>query len=197
MEWKLSPLPYGKRALEPHIGAETLEYHHDKHHGGYLTKLHEEIAGTPLGRCSLDELVVGADGTIFDLAAQVWNHDFHWRSMSPDGGGTPPKELLTVLERAFGSFDDFRAELVDAAVGAFGAGWAWLYRHREDRRLAIATTPNAETPFAVGHVPLLAIDVWEHAYYLDYRHERQRYVEAVVDHLLNWEFVRTNLAAAM
>ena len=137
--------------------------------------------------------MAGTDGAIFDSAAQVWNHTFYWRSMSPDGGGTPPRELRTVLERAFGSFDGLRKELIEAAVGAFGSGWAWLYRDRQDGRLVVGATPNAETPFALGHVPLLAIDVWEHAYYLDYRHERERYAEAVVDHLVNWEFVRTNL----
>jgi Fe-Mn family superoxide dismutase len=196
MDWTLPPLPYAQNALEPHLSVETLAYHYGKHHAGYLAELREEIDGTPLARCSLDELVAGADGRIFNLAAQVWNHTFYWRSLSPGGGGAPPRVVADALTRAFGSFDTFRSELIAAAIGEFASGWAWLYRDREEGRLVIASTPGALTPLAVGHVPLLAIDLWEHAYYLDYRHERERYAEAVIDHLVDWNFVRRNLDAS-
>jgi Fe-Mn family superoxide dismutase len=194
VDWKLPPLPYPKHALEPYVSARTLGYHHGKHHAGYLATLRDEIEGTALGESSLEELVLHTRGKLFNPAAQAWNHDFYWQCMSPDGGGRPPAAVRSALEEAFGSMDEFTALLTSAAVDHFGSGWAWLFRHGEDDRLVVASTSDAETPFAVGHVPVLTIDVWEHAYYLDYQHERQRYVEAFMEHLVNWEFVRRNLA---
>jgi len=193
MDWKLPPLPYDARALEPHIGTETLAYHHEKHQGGYLAKLRDAIGDSPLAKCSLTELVAGSDGMVFNLAAQVWNHTFYWHSLSPDGGGEPPDDVRRELERDLGSYGEIRTKLLDAAANRFGSGYVWLYRKRDDHHLAIGATLNADTPLAIGHMPLLTIDLWEHAFYLDYRHERERYVEAVVDHLINWEFVRSNL----
>ena len=193
MDWNLPPLPYHTRALEPHIGAETLTYHHEKHQGGYLAKLRDAIGDSPLAKCSLSELVVGSDGKVFNLAAQVWNHTFYWHSLSPDGGGEPPQDVRRELERDLGPYAEIRSKLLEAADHRFGSGYVWLYRKRDDNHLAIGATLNADTPLAIGHVPLLTIDLWEHAFYLDYRNERERYVEAVVDHLINWEFVRSNL----
>jgi Fe-Mn family superoxide dismutase len=193
VDWTLPPLPYATNALEPHVGAETVAHHYEKLHAGYLKALHDEIGDTPLAESSLEELVVHTRGKLFNLAAQVWNHTFYWRSMSPAGGGSPPRAVRSVLERSFGSVSNFRHSLVDAAVNQFGSGYAWMYRRRDNDRLVIESSNDADTPFAAGHTPVVTLDVWEHAYYLDYRHERRAYAEAFLDRLIDWSFVQRNL----
>jgi Fe-Mn family superoxide dismutase len=188
MRFELPPLPYPKDALAPHLGAETLEYHYEKHHRGYLKKLQSLIADTPMAAMELEEIVATSDGKVFNNAAQVWNHNFYWRCMKPRGGGEPPKTLRADLERAFGSLDGFKKKVVDAAVAQFGSGYVWLYAGF-DGRLAIRATHDAMDPLLDGVMPLLTIDLWEHSYYLDYHNERERYVQTFVDHLANWDFV--------
>ena len=196
MKFELPPLPYAKDALAPHIGAETLEYHYEKHHRAYLQKLEKLLAGKPLAERSLVEIVRESDGAVFDNAAQVWNHTFYWNSMAPKGGGTPGGVVKSAIESAFGSFDRFRKQFVESAVGVFGTGWTWLVQER-DGRIAIRCTEDADTPLRdATATPLLTCDVWEHAYYLDYRHERPRYVETFLDRLANWAFVAENLEPA-
>jgi len=187
----LPPLPYAKDALEPLIGAETLEYHYEGHHRGYLVKLEQAIKGTPHAGQALEEIISTSEGSIFNNAAQVWNHTFYWRCMRPGGGGMPPRELCTALETAFGSFDGFRRRFLAVALAGFGSGYVWLQRGR-DGQLVLRFAANAETPLREGIAPLLTADLWEHAYYLDYRNEREEYVEAFLDHLVNWEFVHEN-----
>ena len=196
MKFELPPLPYAKDALAPHLGAETLEYHYEKHHRAYLQKLEKLLAGKPLAERSLVEIVRESDGAVFNNAAQVWNHTFYWSSMAPKGGGTPGGVVKSAIDSAFGSFDRFRKQFVEAAVGVFGTGWTWLVQER-DGRLAIRCTEDANTPLRdATTTPLLTCDVWEHAYYLDYRHERPRYVETFLDRLANWAFVAENLEPA-
>ena len=196
MKFELPPLPYAKDALEPHLGAETLEYHYEKHHRSYLEKLEKLLAGKPLAGRSLVEIIQESDGAVFNNAAQVWNHTFYWSSMSPKGGGLPAGAVKIAIESAFGSFDRFRAQFIESAVGVFGTGWTWLVQER-DGRLAIRATEDARTPIQDGvTTPLLTCDVWEHAYYLDYRHERPKYVETFLDRLANWSFVAENLQPA-
>jgi Fe-Mn family superoxide dismutase len=193
MKFELPPLPYAKDALEPHLGAETLEYHYEKHHRGYLEKLGKLLAGKPLADRSLVEIIRESNGAVFNNAAQVWNHTLYWHSMSPKGGGVPSGAVRAGIDSAFGSFERFRARFVEAAVGVFGTGWTWLVQE-QDGRIAIRSTEDARTPIQDGvTTPLLTCDVWEHAYYLDYRHERPRYVETFLDHLVNWAFVAENL----
>jgi Fe-Mn family superoxide dismutase len=196
MAIEIAPLPYEKDALAPYLSAETLELHYEKHHKGYLTKLRKLTAGKPEGRSTLEELIRTARGELFNNAAQVWNHTFYWRCMAPSGGGRPEGALLGALEAAFGSFESFRTQFASAAVGEFGSGWAWLVRDAGNR-LAVCSSDDAENPIQRGAKPLLTIDVWEHAYYVDYRNERPRYVEAFLDHLVNWDFVGANLHAAL
>jgi Fe-Mn family superoxide dismutase len=194
-EWRLAPLPWERDALEPHIGARTIELHYEKHHRGYLEKLREAIEGKPEAQLPLEELVRSSHGHVFDMAAQVWNHDFYWNSLTPDGGRKPEGELRARIERDFGSFDACCRQLAEAASGHFASGWAWLAAGL-DGRLRVLSTHDADTPLGGGLTPLLTIDVWEHAYYLDVQNDRERYVEAVVDHLLDWEFAASNLGRA-
>jgi len=195
MKFELPPLPYAKDALEPHLGAETLEFHYEKHHRAYLPKLQKLLAGKPLAERSLVEIIRESDGAVLNNAAQVWNHTFYWNSMSPKGGGTPAGAVKSAIESAFGSFDRFRSQFVEAAVGVFGTGYVWLLQ--EDGRLAIRGLEDANTPLKGGAAtPILTCDVWEHAYYLDYRHERPKYVETFIDRLANWAFVAENLEPA-
>ena len=188
MKFELAPLPYPKDALAPYLGAETLEYHYEKHHRGYLKKLQTLIKDTPLAGEDLETIVTTTDGPIFNNAAQIWNHDLYWRSMKPRGGGDPPKALRGDLERAFGSLEKFKKKIVDAGVAQFGSGYVWLYSGF-DGRLAVRATHDAMNPLLDGVMPLLAIDLWEHSYYLDYHNERERYVQTFLDHLANWDFV--------
>ena len=194
-EWRLAPLPWKQDALEPHIGARTVAFHYGEHHRGYLDKLRDALEDKPEAQLDLEELVRRAEGHVYDLAAQVWNHDFYWRSLKPAGGGRPGGELRARVERDFGSFDEAKRRLAEVANGHFGSGWAWLACGRDQRLRALATH-DAGNPLRGGMTPLLALDVWEHAYYLDYQHERDRYVESVVDHLLDWEFAAANLERA-
>jgi Fe-Mn family superoxide dismutase len=186
-------LPYGRDALAPHISEETLNFHYGKHHLGYLGKLNAAIeADASLQGKSLEELIMSASGGLFNNAAQVWNHTFYWNSMSPNGGGEPTGAIADAINAAFGSFDDFKAQFGAAAAGQFGSGWAWLVRDAEGK-LSITTTGNAETPLTAGLTPILTCDVWEHAYYVDYRNDRGGYVNAWWN-LVNWDFANANLA---
>lgn len=193
MTHELPPLPYPKSALAPLISEETLEYHYGKHHQTYVTNLNNLIPGTEFENLSLEEIVRKSSGAIFNNAAQVWNHTFYWNSLSPNGGGAPTGALATAIDQAFGSFDKFKEEFTKCAVTTFGSGWAWLVKNA-DGSLAIVSTSNAGCPLTNGQTPLLTCDVWEHAYYIDYRNLRAKYVEAFWS-LVNWDFVAKNLAA--
>jgi Fe-Mn family superoxide dismutase len=192
---ELSPLPYAEGALAPHLSARTLHEHYGSHHQGYLDKLAKLIRGKPEENLSLEELVRTSTGDVFDCAAQVWNHDLYWRSMRPGGGGSPGKALSTQLAERFGSVATCKQRLAEAANGRFGSGWAWLSLDAGGR-LGIESSSNAENPLKDGGVPLLALDVWEHAYYLDYQGERDRYVRGFLDHLIDWKFVAETLESA-
>ena len=191
MEHKLPELPYAKNALAPHISAETLEYHYGKHHATYVANLNKLIAGTEFGELSLEGIVKKASGGIFNNAAQVWNHSFYWNCLSPKGGGEPSGALADAIAKNFGSFAAFKEKLTNAAITQFGSGWAWLVKNA-DGSVAIEQTSNAGTPLKDGKQPLLTVDVWEHAYYIDYRNARPAYLEAFWK-LVNWDFAGANL----
>jgi Fe-Mn family superoxide dismutase len=193
VKFEIPPLPYAKDALEPHMSARTVELHYEKHHKGYLKKLEDLVRGKPEAEHSLEDLIRSADGAVFNNAAQVWNHTFYWQSMKPGGGGRPSGRLRDALEQAFGSFDSFKQGFAEAASNEFGSGWAWLVSDPRGR-LRILSTTDAENPLQQDLTPLLTLDVWEHAYYLDYQNERDRYIRAFLDHVLNWEFVARNLS---
>ena len=188
----LPPLPYARDALAPHMSRETLDYHYGKHHKTYVEKTNELIAGTQYEDASLEELVAEASGTLFNNAAQVWNHTFFWSSMKPQGGGKPGGNLATAIDRDLGGFDKFKEAFTTAATGQFGSGWAWLVL--EGAKLKVLKTADADTPITQGSRPLLTIDVWEHAYYLDYQNRRPDMVQAFLDNLVNWDFVGKNMA---
>jgi len=192
VKFEIPPLPYAKDALEPTMSALTLEIHHGKHHQGYLDKLRELVEGTRREDFSLEELLLTSDGEVFNNASQAWNHAFFWQSMRPQGGGRPAGRLLEALERDFGSFARFRTEFAEVATAHFGSGWAWLVRGSAGQ-LRVSSTSNADNPLRHRTVPLLTLDVWEHAYYLDHRNERARYVDGFLDQLVNWEFASANL----
>lgn len=192
MAHTLPELPYSMDALQPHISRETLEYHYGKHHNAYVTNLNGMIEGTEFAKASLEDTIKGSSGSMFNNAAQVWNHTFYWHCLSPNGGGAPGGDLASAIDSAFGSLDAFRSEFTDKATKLFGSGWAWLVR-RPDGSLAITQTSNAGTPLTGDDTPLLTCDVWEHAYYIDYRNARPKYVEAFWN-LVNWEFVARNFA---
>ena len=194
MAFTLPDLPYAKDALAPYLSQETLEYHHDKHHNAYVTNLNGLIEGTDHAGKSLEEIILAADGPLFNNAAQVWNHTFYWNCMKPGGGGAPGGELAKAIDTAFGSFDNFKKELSAAAVGQFGSGWGWLVL--EDGALKVAKTSNADLPLKHGQTALLTVDVWEHAYYIDYRNLRPKYVETFLNSFVNWEFVAENYVSA-
>lgn len=194
--FKLAPLPYADTALAPVISSGTLGFHHGKHHQGYVTNLNKLVAGTPMEAQSLEAIVLASAGkpesaAVFNNAAQVWNHDFYWKSLKPTGGGEPPAALKARLEASFGSVAEARKALLAAATAQFGSGWAWLVA--DGTQLKVVKTGNAELPLTQGLRPLLTIDVWEHAYYLDYQNRRADHVTAVIDKLLNWEFALQNL----
>lgn len=195
MPHTLPELPYAKDALAPVISQETIEYHHGKHHAAYVNKLNELIQGKPLADLSLEEVIKKTwkqpnDVPVFNNAAQVWNHTFYWHCLSPKGGGEPTGAVKTAIDKAFGDFKSFKEKFSAAAVGRFGSGWAWLVK--TDGGVAIETTPNAETPMADGKTCLLTLDVWEHAYYIDYRNARPKYIEEFWK-IVNWDFVAKNL----
>ena len=192
----LPPLPYAESALAPVISANTLSVHYGRHHRGYVDNLNKLIAGTAFADLPLERIVAATSGkpdqtAIFNNAAQTWNHTFYWQSLKPSGGGEPPAALRQRIDAAFGSVDACRKELAAAAVGQFGSGWAWLVA--DGGTLKVTRTGNADTPLVAGLKPLLTIDVWEHAYYLDYQNRRADYVNAVIDKLLNWDFAARNL----
>ena len=198
MSFELMDLPYDQDALAPHMSAETLKFHHGKHHATYVSKLNDAIKDTPMADLSLEEIIEKAAGDdaksgLFNNAAQVWNHDFFWNCMKPGGGGKPDGELLSQIESDFGSFDSFAEEFKAAAAGRFGSGWAWLVL--QDGKLKVVSTQNADLPMVHGQKALLTCDVWEHAYYLDYQNERPRFVASFLDNLVNWDYVASQYAA--
>ncbi|MFN2332102.1 MAG: superoxide dismutase [Halomonas sp.] len=192
MAFELPALPYDKSALEPHMSAETLEYHYGRHHQGYVTKLNELIHGTADASKSLEEIITSSSGALFNQAAQVWNHTFYWHCLAPNGGGEPIGPLAEAINAKFGSFDTFKEAFNAHAVANFGSGWTWLIKTAEGG-VDIVNTRNADTPIAHDQVPLMTIDVWEHAYYIDYRNVRLEYLQSVWN-VLNWDFVAQNFA---
>jgi len=197
---ELPPLPYAQDALAPVISAQTLSFHYGKHHKAYVDNLNKLVAGTDLSETPLENLIKAVAGKpdkigVFNNAAQIWNHTFFWNSLKPGGGGAPTGAVAKGIDAAFGSFDNFKKEFANAAMTQFGSGWAWLVADKG--QLKLVKTPNAETPLTTGQTALLTIDVWEHAYYLDYQNRRADFVAAVIDKLLNWEFANSNLARAV
>jgi Fe-Mn family superoxide dismutase len=195
----LPPLPYSSGALAPHISKRTLDFHYGKHHRGYVEKVNKLIAGKPEADATLEDIILdtagdGAKSELFNNAAQVWNHTFFWRSMKPRGGGKPKGDIAKAIDRDFGGLDGFKEAFSQAAAAQFGSGWAWLIV--KSGKLAVTKTPNAELPMEKGVAPLLTIDVWEHAYYLDYQNARAAYIKNFVDKLIDWEFADANLAKA-
>ena len=192
MEHQLPELPYGKDALAPHISVETIEYHYGKHHKAYVDNINRLITDTDFQELSLEEIIQKSSGGIFNNAAQVWNHTFYWNCLSPKGGGEPAGELANVLTKQFGSFNQFKDNFTNAAATLFGSGWAWLVKN-PDSSLSIEAMSNAGNPLKDGKKALLTCDVWEHAYYIDYRNARAKYLEGFWN-LVNWEFVAQNSA---
>jgi len=188
---KLTDLPYAINALEPHISKETLEYHYGKHHKTYVDNLNKLLPGTKFEHKSLEEIVLNATEIMFNNAGQIYNHNFYWNSLSPNGGGIPDDELLQIINVNFGSFDKFKEEFSLAATSLFGSGWTWLVKNNLGK-LSIINTTNSNTPVREGKIPLLTCDVWEHAYYIDYRNMRSKYIAAFWN-LVNWRFVQKNL----
>jgi superoxide dismutase, Fe-Mn family len=196
MAFELPPLPYPKNALEPHMSAKTLEFHHGKHHKAYVETLNKLIEGTPLAGKSLEDIIRAtakdeSKSKIFNNAAQVWNHTFFWHSMKPQGGSKPTGDLAQAIERSFGGFDKFHKEFATACADQFGSGWGWLIRDGD--KLKVIKTPNAINPLSQGQIALLTCDVWEHAYYLDYQNRRPDFVATFLDHLVNWDHVAAAL----
>jgi Fe-Mn family superoxide dismutase len=191
MEHKLPELPYAKDALTPNISAETIEYHYGKHHKAYVDNLNKLIPGTEFEDKAPEDIIKKATGGVFNNAAQVWNHTFYWNCLSPKGGGAPSGELAATIDKTFGSFDKFKEQFTNAGMTKFGSGWAWLVKN-PDGSLAIEATSNADNPMKEGKKPLLTCDVWEHAYYIDYRNARAKYIEAFWN-IVNWDFVAANM----
>ena len=188
---ELPALPFAKDALEPFVSSKTVDFHYAKHHKGYVDKLNKAIAGTSHAGKNLETLIKTADGAIYNNAAQAWNHNFYWQSLQANSGGEPPAALATAINKDIGSIQQCRTQLAEAAAGQFGSGWAWLVLD-ERSKLRVLATANADNPLRQNMTPLLCIDVWEHAYYLDYQNRRETYVEAVIDRLLNWRFATDN-----
>lgn len=193
MTFELPALPYAKEALAPHISAETLDYHHGKHHAAYVNKLNAMIEGTEYSSMSLEEIIMKSEGGIFNNAAQVWNHTFYWHCMAPNAGGEPTGALAEAITAAFGSFAEFKAAFTQAAMTRFGSGWAWLVQS-EDGQLQITSTANAENPMTDGLKPLMTCDVWEHAYYIDTRNDRGAYLNHFWN-LVNWDYISQQFSA--
>jgi Fe-Mn family superoxide dismutase len=193
MSFQLPELPFAPDALAPHMSAETFEFHHGKHHNAYVTNLNKLIDGTENADKSLDEIIMSADGGLFNNAAQHFNHSFFWNCLSPGGGGAPNGELADAINRDFGSYEEFKAKFMSTAATQFGSGWGWLVE--KDGKLDLMATANADLPMRHGARPLLTVDVWEHAYYIDYRNARPKYLEVYMDELVNWDFVAKNLAS--
>jgi Fe-Mn family superoxide dismutase len=193
MEHTLPPLPFAKNALAPNMSEETLEYHYGKHHQTYVTNLNKLIPGTEFENLSLEEIVKKASGGVFNNAAQIWNHTFFWNSLSPKGGGAPAGALADAINAKYGSYDKFKEEFTKVATGTFGSGWTWLVK-KADGSLDIVSTSNAATPLTTDSKPLLTLDVWEHAYYIDYRNARPKFIEAFWN-IVNWDFASKNFGA--
>lgn len=193
MAFTLPELPFAKDALLPHITPETLDFHHGKHHKTYVDNLNKLLDGKPEAEKSLEEIALSSEGPVFNNAAQIWNHTFYWNSMKPNGGGRPTGALLEAIDRDFGSFEKFAEAFTAAATTQFGSGWAWLVW--TGSKLEVTKTANADFPLKHGHKPLLTIDVWEHAYYIDFRNARPKYIETFLTHLANWDFASANFAA--
>ena len=191
MAFELPPLPYAMDALNPHISPETLEFHYGKHHQTYVTNLNNLTAGTEHENSSLEDVIMAADGPLFNNAAQIWNHTFYWNSMAPNGGGAPSGAVADAINSAFGSLEGFTTKFAEAATTQFGSGWAWLVDAGSG--LEIMKTANADLPMKHGAKALLTIDVWEHAYYIDYRNARPNYIKTFNESLINWDFVAANL----
>ena len=196
MAFELPPLPWADDALDPHISAQTMGFHYGKHHRAYVTKLNEGVAGTPLAEKSLEDVIKATKGDpakagVFNAAAQTWNHTFFWKSMKPGGGGAPTGKLAEKINASFGSFDAFKKEFSTKAATLFGSGWTWLVNN--GGKLEITQTFNAGTPLTEGVTPLMTIDVWEHAYYLDFQNRRPDFIQTFLDHLVNWDFAAKNL----
>lgn len=191
MAIELPALPYDRTALEPHISGETIDYHYGKHHKTYVDNLNKMIEGTEFASMPLEEIIRKSQGGMFNNAAQIWNHTFYWNCLSPKGGGEPTGKLGDAINKAFGSFEKFKEEFTKVSVGTFGSGWGWLVQ-RPDGSLALVSTSNAATPLTGEDIALLTCDVWEHAYYIDYRNARPKYVEAFWN-LVNWDFVASNM----
>ena len=187
MAFELPPLPYAKDALAPQISEETLEFHHGKHHKSYLDNLNNLLPATEFEGKSLEDIIGTSAGSIFDNAAQAWNHAFYWNCLSPNGGGKPAGELADIINETFGSFENFKEGFTATSMGIFGSGWSWLVR-KADGSLEITTTSGAGNPMTHGDTPLLTCDVWEHAYYIDYRNAKAAYLKAFFE-LINWDFV--------
>lgn len=194
MPFSLPELPYAMDALSPHISKETLEYHYGKHHQTYVTNLNNLIEGTEHENSPLEDIIRESEGGLFNNAAQVWNHTFYWHCLSPQGGGEPTGDLKTQLEKDFGSLEAFKEAFIKTAITTFGSGWAWLVKTTEGK-LVLQSTSNAQTPLTDGVTPLLTCDVWEHAYYIDYRNARPKYLDAFWS-LINWSFVQKNFESA-
>ena len=192
MAFELPPLPYAKDALAPHMSAETLEFHHDKHHNAYVTNLNKLVEGTEFENAELTDVIMKSDGGLFNNAAQTWNHTFFWSSMAPNGGGAPSGEVADAINSAFGSYDAFREKFAEAATTQFGSGWAWLVDSGSG--LEVMKTSHADLPMKHGAKALLTLDVWEHAYYIDFRNARPNYISTWLDNLVNWDFVAQNMA---
>ncbi len=200
MSFTLPDLPYDKKALEPHISSQTLDFHHGKHHNAYVTKLNELVADSDMASKSLEEIMIATAGDaskagVFNNAAQIWNHTFYWNSMKPSGGGQPSGELADQMNADFGSYEKFAEAFKTAGATQFGSGWAWLVMDKSGK-LEVTKTPNAENPLTEGKIPLLTMDVWEHAYYLDFQNRRPDYIGAFLGDLVNWDFAAENYAAA-
>ena len=199
MAFELPPLPYARDALHPHISPNTFDFHYGKHHQAYVTNLNKLLEGTAQAEASLEDVIKGSAGGanpgVFNNAAQVWNHTFYWHSMTPNGGGAPTGPIAAKIDEDFGSYQAFKDAFASAGATQFGSGWAWLVL--ANGKLEVRKTPNAETPLTeAGVTPLLTMDVWEHAYYLDFQNARPKYIETFLDSLVNWEFANANLAAA-
>jgi Fe-Mn family superoxide dismutase len=192
MPFTLPKLPFAKDALEPHMSSETFSYHHEKHHQAYVDNLNKLIEGTKFEKMTLEDIIKNSDGGIFNNAAQVWNHTFFWNSLSPKGGGMATGDIAKQIETDFGSFEKFAAEFTEAGKTQFGSGWAWLVLDGD--KLKVVKTGNAETPITKGQIPLLTIDVWEHAYYLDFQNKRPDFIASYLKNLVNWDFANENLA---
>jgi len=192
MAFELPSLPYAMDALAPHISKETLEYHYGKHHQAYVTNLNKLVAGTDKESMSLEQIIMTAEGGVFNNAAQVWNHTFYWHCLAPQAGGQPTGELAKAIDDAFGSFDEFKQKFSTLAATTFGSGWAWLVKNSEGQ-LELMSTSNAGTPMTENKTALMTCDVWEHAYYIDYRNARPQYIESFWN-LINWDFVAENFS---